>query len=91
MIFYYHNSKNWWFMLDELGSVVHFHRKRSGLTQEELARLAGVGKTVIFDIENGKKSLRLTTLMAILHALNIDLNLISPLMLQWEREKDARS
>lgn len=73
-----------------LGSIIQFHRKESGLTQEGLARLAGVGKTVIFDVENGKKSLRLTTLIAILKALNIELSLKSPLMNRWEQARHAQ-
>ncbi|HXW53338.1 MAG TPA: helix-turn-helix domain-containing protein, partial [Myxococcota bacterium] len=45
--------------LAELASVVRYHRRQSGLTQQELASLAGVGKTAVFDVENGKTSLRL--------------------------------
>ena len=45
----------------------------AGLTQKELADLAGVGKTVVFDIEHGKETVRLKTLMKVLKALNINL------------------
>lgn len=38
----------------EIANLVHYYRKQSGLSQQELARLAGVGKTVIYDIEKGK-------------------------------------
>ncbi|KTD13249.1 helix-turn-helix domain-containing protein [Legionella jamestowniensis] len=37
---------------DEIAELVRYCRKRSGLTQKELALYAGVGKTVIYDIEN---------------------------------------
>jgi transcriptional regulator with XRE-family HTH domain len=40
---------------NEIGNIIRFHRKKSGLTQKALADIAGVGKTVVFDIENGKK------------------------------------
>lgn len=40
---------------DDLAKTVIFHRKKSGLNRVELALLAGVGKTVVFDIEHGKK------------------------------------
>jgi DNA-binding XRE family transcriptional regulator len=39
---------------NKISEIVLFHRKKSGLTRNQLADLAGVGKTVIYDIENGK-------------------------------------
>ena len=78
----------------DISSVVRFHRKKSGLSQAELAKTAGVGKTVIFDIENGKKTVRLSTLQMVFNALNIRMSLSSPLMDAYERskgERDARS
>ncbi len=65
---------------DPLPQMVRFHRKKSGLSQAELASLAGVGKTVIFDIEKGKPSVQLDTLRKVLHVLNITLLLQSPLV-----------
>jgi y4mF family transcriptional regulator len=64
----------------EIGTVLRYHRRRSGLSQSELATLAGIGKTSVFDIEKGKSTVRLATLMAVLRALNIVLTLTSPLM-----------
>ena len=78
-------------MLDELGSVVHFHRKRSGLTQEELARLAGVGKTVIFDIEHGKESVQFDTLKKVLAVLNIKLILQNPALERSQKNQAKQS
>lgn len=63
-----------------VGKIIRFHRKQAGLSQEELATLAGVGKTVVFDIENGKMSIRFSTLNKILEALNIRLKFESQLM-----------
>ena len=63
-----------------IGQAVRYHRRRSGLSQHALADLAGVGKTSVFDIEKGKPTVRLTTLVAVLHALNISITLGSPLM-----------
>lgn len=65
---------------EELGKIIHYHRKLSGLSRIALAELAGVGKTVVFDLEKGKKNVRLQTLRAILEVLNISLELESPLM-----------
>ena len=64
----------------QLGKIITGHRKASGQTQAELARLAGVGKTVVFDIEHGKDSLRFDKLLKILSALNIELELSSPIL-----------
>ena len=62
-----------------LGEIVRFHRRAAGLTQAGLARVAGVGKTAVFDIEHGKPSIRLDTLSAVLDALSIRLRVEAPL------------
>lgn len=64
----------------EIGEVIRVHRKEAGLTQKQLADLAGVGKTAVFDIEKGKESIRLDTLVKVLQALNIEMLFDSPLM-----------
>lgn len=64
----------------EVGEIVFFHRKKSGLTRNQLADLAGVGKTVIYDIEKGKETVRYATLKKVLDALNIKIVFTSPLM-----------
>lgn len=66
--------------IDQLSKVVKFHRKKSGLTQKGLADLAGVGKTVIYDIEKGKDTIQLNTIKKILLVLNIRIRFESPLM-----------
>ena len=66
--------------IEKIGEIVRFHRKKSGLTQEGLGELAGLGKTVIFDIEKGKLSVRLDTLLKVLDVLNIHIEFQSPLM-----------
>ncbi len=63
----------------KIAEIVKNHRKKSGLTQQELAELAGVGKTVVFDIEHGKNTVQFSTLQKVLHTLNIKLACISPL------------
>lgn len=55
----------------DIGKMVHYYRKQSGLSQLALARLSGVGKTAVFDIEKGKQSVQLDTLLKILETLNI--------------------
>jgi len=64
----------------ELAEVIRLHRKAARLSRIQLAELAGVGKTVIYDIEKGKESVQLNTLRKILKILNIRIVLTSPLM-----------
>lgn len=63
---------------DEIAKIVHYCRKQSGLSQQELAKLAGVGKTVIFDIEKGKETVQLNTLLKVLEVLNIRMKFETP-------------
>ena len=77
--------------LKALGAVIQFHRKKAGLSQAELAKFAGVGKTAIFDVEHAVKQPRLSTILAILAILNIKLSLDSPLMKAYEEQRHATS
>ena len=63
---------------DDIAKTVRFCRKQSGLSQLALAQLAGVGKTVVFDIEKGKQSVQLDTLLKIFDVLNIRMKLDTP-------------
>jgi HTH-type transcriptional regulator/antitoxin HipB len=65
-----------------IGQIIHAHRKASGLSREACARLAGVGKTVIYDMEHGKETMQLDTLLKVLRVLNISILLNSPIMKQ---------
>ena len=64
----------------KLAEVIRLHRKAAKLSRIQLADLAGVGKTVVYDIEKGKESVQLDTLRKILKVLNIKVVLTSPLM-----------
>ncbi|QOI98830.1 MAG: helix-turn-helix transcriptional regulator [Flammeovirgaceae bacterium] len=64
----------------ELGKIIRFHRKKSGLSQADFARMIGVGKTVIYDLEKGKETIQLNTLNKVLIGLNISVQLNSQLM-----------
>ena len=64
----------------KISDIVLFHRKKSGLSRNQLADLAGVGKTVIYDIEKGKETILFLTLQKVLKALNIKITFTSPLM-----------
>jgi len=65
---------------DEIGEIIRLHREKANLTQLELAELSGVGKTVIFDIEKGKSTVKLETLLKIFRSLNISVALGSPII-----------
>ena len=72
----------------QIGKAIIFHRKKSKLTQKQLADLAGVGKTVVFDIEKGKETVQLNSLLKVLSILNIKLKMISPLMYLMENQNE---
>lgn len=71
----------------EIAFLVHFHRKKAGLSRNELADLAGVGKTVIFDIEHGKATVQFQSLAKVLETLNIHLTFESPFKHEFQQLK----
>lgn len=72
----------------QIAKIIIFHRKKSKLTQKQLADLAGVGKTVVFDIEKGKETVQLNSLLKVLSVLNIKLEMRSSLMHLMEIENE---
>lgn len=73
-------------MQKHLSVLIRFHRKKSGLTQVELAEMAGVGKNIIHAIETGQLNMRFDNLLKILHILNIKIKFTSPLMESFFKE-----
>jgi len=55
---------------------VRAERERIGLRQDELALTAGVSTRVVHQIENGKPTSRLDSLLAVLNALGMGLEVI---------------
>jgi HTH-type transcriptional regulator/antitoxin HipB len=53
----------------QLGQALRSARKQLGLTQSELALAAGVGVRFIVDLEAGKPTVRLETVMRVIEAL----------------------
>lgn len=72
--------------IKDMGAIIRFHRKQGGLSQRDLADMAGVGKTVVFDLEKGKATVRMDTLFKICRVLNIRVMLEGPLMEQWRAQ-----
>ncbi len=58
---------------DRIGETVLQERERLGLRQDEVALAAGVSTRVIHQIENGKATSRLDSLIPVLDALGIEL------------------
>ena len=72
--------------IKDIGGIIRFHRRKSGRSQRGLADMAGIGKTAVFDLENGKITVRMDTLVKICRVLNVRLLMDSPLMDQWAIE-----
>jgi y4mF family transcriptional regulator len=59
----------------ELGDALRSARKQLGLTQPQLALAAGVGVRFIFDLESGKSTVRLDSVLRVIDALGGVINL----------------
>lgn len=70
---------------NEVAEMIRYYRRESGLSQQALAKLAGVGKTAIFDIEKGKETVQLNTLLKVLDVLNIQITFTPPFPRPTER------
>ena len=69
------NSLNGGSFNDVLGGEVRARRGALRLSQQELADLAGVSERFVRFVEQGKPSLRLDTLLALLETLGLELQL----------------
>jgi transcriptional regulator with XRE-family HTH domain len=63
---------------EKLAEQIRSVRQDRGLSLKQLAELAGIGKTAMFDLEHGNPGVRLNTLLAVLKILDIDLILQVP-------------
>jgi HTH-type transcriptional regulator/antitoxin HipB len=77
--------------IEQLGEFIRFHRKKAGLSRIKLAEFAELGKTAIYDIEHGKLTVNLLTLLKILKVLNIQMHFDSPLIDKWENRSEPKS
>jgi len=74
--------------IQDIGDIVKYHRKKAGLSQNALANIAGIGKTVVFDIEKGKETVQFKSIGSVLKALNINILFDSPLMDKYNKEHE---
>lgn len=59
--------------MEELGNQLRVRRRDLGLTQIDLAELAGVSDRFVRSMEHGKPSLQIDSLMKVLDALGMEL------------------
>lgn len=64
--------------LEDLASLIKHHRKEAGLSQSDLADMAAVGKTLIYDLEKGHARVSFEKLESVLNVLNIKLFFSAP-------------
>ena len=63
-----------WIMVTELGVKVKILRKNNGVKQESLAKVLGISKGQMCNLENGKRNFSLGQLQKICDYFNIDLS-----------------
>lgn len=63
-----------------LADIILLHRTKAGLTQAGLARLSGVGKTVIWKVEHGHEAVQWNHLLKLFRVLNIRPEWRSPIL-----------
>jgi HTH-type transcriptional regulator/antitoxin HipB len=66
----------------QIGSILRQRREAKSLTQSALAGLAGLRQATISDVESGREGSKLSTLLEILAALDLELTIS-------ERRKDT--
>jgi len=71
----------------DMGSLVAFHRKKARLTQIELAKLSGVSRFVVQDIEAGTGRTTWKHLVSVLNSLNLELEPKGPLVDAWRARR----
>ncbi|WP_104087097.1 helix-turn-helix domain-containing protein [Arthrobacter sp. GMC3] len=62
----------------QLGATLRARRRELGLTQSETADLADVSPRVLSDLENGRETVRLDIVNAVVNALGLSLSVQRP-------------
>ena len=57
----------------QLGAAIQRVRKQKGMSQTELARLAGLRQELVSKIENGQEGTRLSSIYALFAALDLEM------------------
>jgi HTH-type transcriptional regulator / antitoxin HipB len=64
--------------IGDIGRTLRLLRKRQALTQAEAAGLTGVGVRFMSELENGKPTVRLETLIKVLRGYGLQIQLVGP-------------
>ena len=64
--------------IEEIGRLVQAERKRQGVTQLQLAGIAGTGIRFISDLENGKGTIQVQKLLKVIQTLGLGVFIFSP-------------
>ncbi len=64
--------------VEQIGAIVRQTRIAQGLRQDQLAAAAGVGLRFLVELERGKPGVRLSKVLAVLHALGCRLHVTPP-------------
>lgn len=59
-----------------IGNKIALLRKETGLSQEKLAEMAGIDRTNVSKIENGRYNISIDLLSKVVSALNADIDLV---------------
>lgn len=70
---------------DYLANMAIWHRKKSKMSQHDLALSANVSRTAIQRLEKGQLTIQLDTLLKIFNVLNIQVTFESPLMENYKK------
>jgi HTH-type transcriptional regulator/antitoxin HipB len=60
---------------DSLGAAIRHYRTEAGLTQAELAEMAGLHRTYLSDLERGKETEQLKRIFRLLRQLGVRMTL----------------
>ena len=60
-------------LLRNVGEIIRQHRRMCGLTQEQVAELAGMNVTYLSDVERGKRNVSLINLARLAKAFGMPL------------------
>lgn len=60
---------------ESLGTAIRHFRRQAGLTQEELARLTGLNRTYLSQLEHGRESEQTRRLFRVLRRLGVRMTL----------------
>lgn len=64
----------------DVGALVREMRRAQGISQEQLAGVAGTGVRLISDLENGKSTVQIEKVIKVIEALGLGLYALS----RWE-------